>query len=36
VVTLSPPSPRGDQLRIEDDGNAAEQVVTYLAERKLL
>ena len=36
VVSLAPPAPRGDQVRIEDNGNAAEQVVTYLADRKLL
>jgi electron transfer flavoprotein beta subunit len=36
VLSLGPPAPRGDQLRIEDNGNAAEQVVAYLAERKLL
>ena len=30
-----PPS-RGDSVRIEDDGSAAEKVVEYLAERKLL
>ena len=36
VVALAPPAPRGDQVRIEDNGNAAEQVVAYLAERKLL
>ena len=36
VLSLAPPPPRGDQLRIEDTGNAAEHVVSYLAERKLL
>jgi electron transfer flavoprotein beta subunit len=36
VVALSPPEPRGDQLRIEDNGSAAEQIVAYLAERKLV
>ena len=36
VLALSPPEPRGDQLRIEDDGSAAEKIVAYLAERKLL
>jgi len=36
VLALSPPEPRGDQLRIEDDGTAAEKIVAYLAERKLL
>jgi electron transfer flavoprotein beta subunit len=36
VLTLLPPEPRGDQLRIEDDGAAADKIVAYLAERKLL
>jgi electron transfer flavoprotein beta subunit len=36
VLALSPPPPRGDQLRIEDNGSAAEKIVAYLAERKLL
>ncbi|TML71939.1 MAG: electron transfer flavoprotein subunit beta/FixA family protein [Actinobacteria bacterium] len=36
VLTLTPPAPRGDQVRIEDNGNAAEKIVAYLAERKLL
>jgi electron transfer flavoprotein beta subunit len=36
VLSTSPPPPRGDQLRIEDDGNAAERIVAYLAERKLV
>jgi len=36
VTSLSPPAPRGDQVRIEDNGDAAEQVVSYLADKKLL
>src|SRR5262245_36003873 len=36
VTSLSPPAPRGEQLRIEDDGSAAERVVAYLAEEKLI
>ena len=36
VLSTSPPPPRGDQLRIDDDGNAAERIVAYLAERKLV
>src|SRR5205823_467866 len=36
VCALSDPPPRGDSLRIEDDGSAAEQIVAFLAERKLL
>ncbi len=36
VRSLSPPAPRGEQVRIEDDGAAADKIVAYLAERKLL
>ena len=36
VLELAPPPPRGDSLRIEDDGSAAEKMVEFLAERKLL
>jgi electron transfer flavoprotein beta subunit len=36
VLSLEPPAPRGDQVRIEDNGNAAERIVDYLAEKKLL
>ena len=36
VLALAPPAPRGDQVRIEDNGNAAEKIIAYLAERKLL
>ena len=36
VHGLSDPPLRGDSIRIEDDGNAAERIVEYLAERKLL
>jgi electron transfer flavoprotein beta subunit len=36
VLALSPPAPRGDQVRIEDNGSAAERIVAYLAERKLI
>jgi len=36
VVGLGDPPPRGDTLRIEDDGSAAEKVVEFLAARKLL
>ena len=28
--------PRGDARKIEDDGRAAEQIVEFLAEKKLL
>jgi electron transfer flavoprotein beta subunit len=36
VVALSEPPPRGDTRKIEDNGNAAEQIVEYLAEKRLL
>ncbi|HSK16005.1 MAG TPA: hypothetical protein VK915_07530, partial [Gaiellaceae bacterium] len=36
VAALSDPPARGDAVRIEDDGSAAEKIVAYLAERKLL
>ncbi|MER3409508.1 MAG: electron transfer flavoprotein subunit beta/FixA family protein [Thermoleophilia bacterium] len=36
VYLLKPPPPRGQGVRIEDDGTAAERIVAFLAERKLL
>jgi electron transfer flavoprotein beta subunit len=36
VVALNPPPERGEARRIEDDGTAAEQVVEFLAEKRLL
>ena len=36
VYALSAPPPRGEAARIEDDGNAAEQILEYLSARKLL
>ena len=36
VVGLNPPPPRGDSRKLEDDGSAAEQLVSFLQERKLL
>ena len=36
VVALAPPPSKGNQVKIEDDGSAAEQIVDWLAERKLL
>ena len=36
VYALGEPPPRGDSTRIEDDGNAAEAIVEYLAEKKLI
>jgi electron transfer flavoprotein beta subunit len=36
VRALSEPPPRGDTRKIEDDGSAAEQIVAFLAEKRLL
>ena len=36
VRALGDPPPRGDTLKLEDDGSAAQKVVDLLAERKLL
>jgi electron transfer flavoprotein beta subunit len=33
---LNDPPPRGDTVKIEDDGSAAEKIVDYLAEKKLV
>jgi electron transfer flavoprotein beta subunit len=36
VLALGPPPSRGDTVKIEDDGSAAEKIVDYLAEKRLL
>ena len=36
VLALNPPPPRGESRRIEDDGSAAEQIVEFLAEKRLV
>jgi electron transfer flavoprotein beta subunit len=36
VHGLNDPPPRGDTVKIEDDGNAPEKIVEYLAEKKVL
>ena len=36
VYAVGEPPPRGDSVKIEDDGAAAEKIVDYLAERKLI
>jgi electron transfer flavoprotein beta subunit len=36
VLELSPPPSRGDQVKIEDDGSAAQKILDYLNERRLL
>src|ERR671936_544903 len=36
VYSLSEPPPRGESLKIEDDGSAAEKIVEFLLEKKAL
>jgi electron transfer flavoprotein beta subunit len=36
VYAVGDPPPRGDSVKIEDDGSAAEKIVDYLYERKLI
>jgi electron transfer flavoprotein beta subunit len=36
VLALNDPPPRGDTVKIEDDGSGPEKIVEYLAERKLI
>lgn len=36
VLASGPPPPKSGQVKLEDDGSAAERIVAYLAERKLL
>jgi electron transfer flavoprotein beta subunit len=36
VLALNDPPARGDSRKIEDDGNAAQQIVDFLAEKRLL
>ena len=36
VLALSPPPARGEGRKIEDDGNAAEAILEFLAERRLV
>jgi electron transfer flavoprotein beta subunit len=36
VYAVGDPPPRGDSVKIEDDGSGAERIVEYLAERKLI
>ena len=36
VVALGSPPPRGDSRTIEDDGSAAEQILTFLQEKRLV
>jgi electron transfer flavoprotein beta subunit len=36
VLELGPPPSRGDQVKIEDDGSAAQKILDYVNERRLL
>jgi electron transfer flavoprotein beta subunit len=36
VRAVAPPPPKSGQVRIEDDGSAAEKIVDYLAEKRLI
>jgi electron transfer flavoprotein beta subunit len=36
VLALTPPPARGDSQKIEDDGSAAEKILAFLVERKLV
>lgn len=36
VLALGPPPSRGDSVKIEDDGSAAQRILDYLVERRLL
>ncbi|HUQ23763.1 MAG TPA: electron transfer flavoprotein subunit beta/FixA family protein [Gaiellaceae bacterium] len=36
VLGLSDPPPRGDTRKIEDDGSAADQIVAFLTEKRLI
>jgi electron transfer flavoprotein beta subunit len=36
VLDLGPPASRGDQVKIEDDGSAAQKILDYVNERRLL
>lgn len=36
VLALGPPPSRGESLKIEDDGTAAQRILDYLLERRLL
>jgi electron transfer flavoprotein beta subunit len=36
VLELGPPPSRGDQIKIEDDGSAAQKIVDLILERRLL
>jgi hypothetical protein len=36
VLALGDPPARGDTVKFEDDGNGAQKIVDFLAEKRLL
>jgi electron transfer flavoprotein beta subunit len=36
VRSSAPPPPKSDQVKLEDDGSAAEKIVEYLAGKRLV
>ncbi len=36
VTATTPPPPKSGQIRLDDDGSAAEKIVDYLAEKRLI
>jgi electron transfer flavoprotein beta subunit len=36
VRAVAPPPGKSDQVKLEDDGSAAEKIVDYLAEKRLI
>ena len=36
VLATTPPPPKSGQVKLEDDGTAAEKIVEYLAEKRLI
>ncbi len=36
VLSLAPPPSRGDTIKVEDDGSAAQQLLDYLVEKRLV
>ena len=36
VYALEDPPPRGESRKLEDDGNAAQAIVEFLAEKRLI
>jgi electron transfer flavoprotein alpha/beta subunit len=36
VLALNPPPARGESIKIEDDGSAAERIVEFLTEKRFV